>query len=282
MSETKPQSQSKVVAQCVGRFNFSLPAGVLPQGREQRIYTVKAWSEAIAPGTDPTQAWAKRLAPFREPAPSESAPTFLREFNLAGVGHAAWYRPLAMYQDDLKILAMNSRPGLVLFLETDASAGRDYESIAEQGIARLAESFIAGSADGFCIEHGAFVIRPSKNELTSAGFSGGGVEVDVHTETVGPPSNSDGFNLDTKEVKTLKRSSRNVSGLSGVEDRVRITEQDKAPSLVYSWRYPGKSADGLHPYIYLQASAEVDHADMLEAVWEQLLVSWQQRPTGVR
>ncbi len=273
---------SKEPQHCVGRFNFSLPGGVLPQGREQHIYTVKAWSEAVAPGSNPTQAWAKRLAPIREPAPSESAPTLLRELNLAGVGPAAWYRPLAMYQDDLKILAMNPRPGLALFLETDVSAGLQYESFAEQGIARLAASFVPGSADGFCVKHGAFVIAPSKNERASAGFSGGGVEVDVHTETVGPPSNPDGFNLDTKEIKTLKRSSRNVSGLNGVEDRVRIAEQDKAPSLVYSWRYPGQSADGLHPHTHLQASADADHAVMLEAVWEQLLISWQQRPTGVR
>jgi hypothetical protein len=280
MSETKPQTALPPAAHCVGRFNFALPADLTPTGREQRIYLSKVWSEATPAGADPLQAWARHLTAIKQPPPSDTAPKLLREFNLAGVGPAVWYRPLPMNQDDLMLLTTKPGQGFSLFLETDASAG--LESIAEQGLTRLAAGFVPRSTEGFCVEHGAFVMPPSKNERAFASFAGGGVDVSVQTETVSAPDNSQDGGGDVQGIQTLTRHARSIADFKGVEERVRISEKSAKPELVYSWNYPGLAADGLHPHIHLQASAPEDRRAALDAAWNSLLDSLRRRPTGTR
>jgi hypothetical protein len=280
MSETKPQTALPPAAHCVGRFNFALPADLTPTGREQRIYLSKVWSEATPAGADPQQAWARHLMQIKQPPPSDTAPKLLREFNLAGVGPAVWYRPLPMNQDDLMLLTTKPGQGFSLFLETDASAG--LESIAEQGLTRLAAGFVPGSSEGFCVQHGAFVMRPSKNEQANAGFSGGGVKVAIRMETVAVPDDIHAGEGDVAGITTLIRQARNVGDFKGMEERVRITAKNAKPALAYSWISPGQVADGQRPRIHLKASAAEDRQPALDAAWKVLLESLRLRPVGVR
>jgi hypothetical protein len=280
MSETKSQTAPAMAAHCIGRFNFTLPADLRPAGREQRIYLTKVWTEATSAGVDPLQTWARSLAPIKQPPLSDTAPKLLREFNLAGVGPAAWYRPLPIYQDDLMLRATQPKQGFLLFLETDASAGR--EAIAEQGLTRLAAGFVPGSVEGFCVQHGAFVMRPSKNERANAGFSVGGLHVAIQTETVAAADDGQGDAGDVDGITTLTKQARNVGDFKGMEERVRITDKNAKPALAYSWISPGQAADGLRPRIHLKASAPEDRQPALDATWKMLLESLRLRPVGVR
>jgi hypothetical protein len=279
MSETQPHAQSKATAYCVGRFNFALPEEVVPGGREQHIYLTKVWTETTT-GTDPLQAWAKHLTSIRQPAKPAQGKAIVKEFNLSSVGPAVWYRPSSINSDDRMLLAMKSGQSQALFLETDASAG--HEQFAEQLIAAVAAGFVPNSLNGFCVQQGAILLEPSENERAFASFAGGGVEVSVQMETVASPDTSQNGGSDVQGIQTLNRHTRNVADLKGTEERVRITEKNAKPELVYSWNYPGQAADGLHPHIHLQASAPEERRAALDAAWNSLLDSLRRRPTGVR
>jgi hypothetical protein len=234
----------------------------------------------LSPNADPTQSWLRHLTPIKQPSPSQALPGSVRDFSLSGVGPAVWYRPSPLYPDDRKLLAMKPGQESALFLEASASAGR--ESVAEQVIAKVAAGFVPGSAEGFCLEHGAFVMRPSKNERARASFVGGGVDVSVQTETVAAPDEGQAVPGGFSGIQVLAKDARSLDGLAGIEQRVRVTEKDTKPMLTYSWIYPGQSADGLRPRIQLQATASDDHRRALDAAWKTLLDSWRQRSAGVR
>jgi hypothetical protein len=257
---SESQMQEPSAKHCTGRFNFMLPAALKPAGREQNIFLMRVWSQA-QPGF-----------PVLEGAE-------LRKFDLAGVGPAVWLRPSATYPQDLKIVAMKPGQGYALFLETAASAGR--EQNAENVVARVAKGFVPGSPQGFCIEHGAFVLPPSKNERAFATFKGSGVDVTVQTETVGAPDDGQSTAGAATGVRTISKERRMVAGLNGIEERVEVSEKPKA-LFVYTWIYPGEAGSGLRPRIHLKASAGQDHQAALDAAWTSLTGSFELRPPGVR
>jgi hypothetical protein len=258
VSDSQVQGQS--AKHCVGRFDFALPAALKPAGREQSIYLMKVWSQA--------QSGLPRLAG-----------TELRRFELAGVGQAVWLQPSAMYPKDLKLVATKPGEGHMLVIEAAASLGR--EQNAETTVARVAKGFVANSAQGFCIEHGAFVLAPSKNERALASFKGGGVSLSVQTETVGTPDDGQSTAGDTPGVRTVSKERRMVAGLNGIEEKVEVSEKPKA-LLVYTWIFAGEPGSGLRPRIHLKASARQDERAALDAAWASLTGSLQPRPPGLR
>lgn len=266
---------------CIGRFDFTLPGAFRPTGRQQRIYLVGVGAEHWEPGESAPQAWARKLGPGRSNA--SNAPSVLREFELAGVGPAAWLRPSKRSSDALKLLAMRAQPtpGYTLMLEADASVGR--EAVSERVVTEVAKSYSPGSAQGFCVGTGAFVIRPSKNERALGTFAGSDIEISVETETVATPD--DGQNT-TSELppgsRLLAKEPRRLDGFEGMEVRVQVVEKDAASRLVYLWIFPGRPADGAAPRIRLSASSGLARQSELDRAWVELLTSWHARPLGVR
>jgi hypothetical protein len=261
VSDSKVQTQHPA-KHCTGRFDFALPGQLQPGGREQSIYLIKVWTRV-------------RAAAFDVPPGS-----LVREFDLSGVGPAVWLRPSAMYPKDRKLLAMKSEQGQALFLEADATEGR--EQTAERVVARVAAGFAPASAQGFCVEHGAFVLAPSKNERALATFAGGGVEIVVQTETVDAPDDGQSTAGEHRGIRVLAKEPQTVAGLRGIGEKVQITEGEAKPLLVYSWIYPGEAASGLRPRIHMKASAPQDQRALLDSAWASLLGSLQQRAPGVR
>jgi hypothetical protein len=259
-SVSDSQVQGPSAKHCAGRFDFVLPAALQPAGREQSLYLVKVWSEG-------------------KPAFPALRGAELRKFDLAGVGQAVWLQPSAAYPKDLKLLAMKPGQGHAVFLEAAATAGR--EQNAENVVARVAKGFVAGSTQGFCVEHGAFVLAPSKNERALASFKGAGVELSVQTETVGTPDDGQSTAGETPGVRTISKERRMVAGLNGIEEKVEVSEKPQA-RLVYTWIFAGEAGSGLRPRIHLKAGARQDQRAALDAAWTSLTGSLQPRAPGVR
>lgn len=260
---------------CLGRFDFALPSRLAPTGREQHIYLVKAWVDGGDAGGD--GGWNRRVADIERTAAGPA-----RKLSLANLGPALWYPPSAQYPDDRRLLFMRSQGGTALFLEATASTGR--EPVAEQVVARIAASYQPGSASGFCLGGGALVIAPSRNERAHASFGGGGLEVELSTETVAAPDEGAATRGGTHGIPVLAQAQRNVAGLPGVEEKVSVPAEagGQGGRLLYTWVYPGQAGDGLHPRIRLKAAAGEGSRTALDAAWALLTQSLRLRPAGVR
>ena len=281
MAATTSPTPDKPSAHCTGRFDFTLPPALKPTGRSELIYLLQVRTEPWAPGEDAPQAWSRRLARAR--ASAIPTPVLLREFEIDGVGPAAWLQPAARSPQDVTLVAMRAlaNHAYSLFLEVEASKGR--EAVGERVVTEVAKSYVPNSVQGFCVGPGAFVIRPSKNERALGTFASASVEVTVQTETVERPD--DGQNT-TGELppgsRLLLKEPRRLAGFDGIEQRVEIVEQDGTPHLTYLWIFPGRPVDGSAPRIRLRASAAAArHAD-LDLAWGSLLAGWRTRPLGVR
>ena len=284
MAATPPSTPERLQPHCTGRFDYALPAALLSGGGKQSLYRLDVASEAWRPGVEPGDLWKKRLsAVLLAKGVSATASARTREFDLPGVGRAAWMGLFADRPDLVTLLAM--KPVALskesVFLRAEASAGR--EGVAEKVVTELAASYVAESPQGFCTGAGAFVIAPSKNERALESFNAPGVDVSVETETVAAPDDgqsSDG-ELPPGGRKLLKQR-RSVGGFDGIEERVEVPDDATGNLLAYTWIFAGRAADGAAPRIRLSASGPTSHATALDAAWNSLLASWRQRPVGVR
>ena len=295
MSNTTTSVSSGREPHCAGRFDFALPADLRTGGREESLYLVRVWSEAVSPSADPTEVWTHHTAPLRQAQGSMQPPRLQRDLTLPGVGPAALYRAVATVMpgapEESKFLAMKPFLGHVVFLEASVSPGR--EPVAAEVISEIAGAYSPASANGFCVAHGAFLLPPSKNERARSAFEGmGGVSVSLATETVAAPmpaSTSEdtadtaaALAADGGRLDVLLRRERAAAGLLGHELRLAVSDKEAVqnggdPELIYTWIFPGESADGLRPRVRLAASAPAARRTELDSAWEMLLSSLKQR-----
>ena len=284
MAATSPSTSERLQSHCTGRFDYALPAALLSGGGRQSLYRLDVSSEPWRTGIESGDLWKTRLsAALTAKGASATAPARTREFDLAGVGPAAWMALFADRPDLVTLLAM--KPVALskesVFLSAEASAGR--EGVAEKVVTEVAAAYVAGSSQGFCTGAGAFVIRPSKNERALESFNAPGVDVSVETETVAAPD--DGQSTDGEAPpggRKLLKQRRNVGGFDGIEERVQVPDDAAGGLLVYTWIFAGRAADGAAPRIRLSASGPASRSAALDAAWNSLLTSWRQRPVGVR
>lgn len=266
---------------CTGRFDYALPAALRFTGGQQSVVQIAVDAELLPAGTPAGAAWKRRLASIL--AKPERAAAAVREFDLAGVGPAAWMTLEPARPDLVTLLAMKplSASGAVLFLQFEASAGR--EAVAERVFGKLAATWTPGTAEGFCTGPGAFVMAPSINERALASFGGPSLELTVQTETVSEPDDgqSSGDALPSGGQMLLKQR-RNVAGFDGIEERIQFPDGEAGQQRLYSWVFPGRAAAGVAPRIRFTANAAQARAADLDIVWTALMTSWRQRPIGVR
>lgn len=284
MAATSSSTPERLLAHCTGRFDYALPAALLSSGRTQSLYRLDIASEPWPAGIESSDLWKKRLAAaVTAKGVSATAATRTREFDLRGVGPAAWMGLFADRPDLVTLLTMKP-VGLSkesVFLRAEASAGR--EGVAEKVVTEVATAYVAGSPQGFCTGAGAFVIKPSKNERALESFNAPGLEVSVQTETVAAPDDGQSSDGDPPPGgKKLLKQRRTVGGFDGIEERVQVPDDTAGALLVYTWIFAGRAADGAAPRIRLSASAAATHAAALDAAWNSLLTSWRQRPVGIR
>ena len=284
MAATIPAPAQRPVVHCTGRFDYALPPALRSSGSTQSIYLLDVSHELLVPGTGPAEAWKHRLAATLSGSAASAARTAsTREFDLRGVGPAAWLRLTPAHPDDVTLLAMKpvADSGVALFLKAEASAGR--EAIAERVVTRIAASYAADSPAGFCMGTGAFVIEPSMNEHAIESFTAPGVRVSVETETVAEPDDGQSTDGDPPPGgRRLLKQGRRVGGFEGIEERVQLAEPDNASRLVYTWTFAGRAGDGAAPRIRLSAAGMSTQAATLDAAWNGLLESWRARPLGLR
>jgi hypothetical protein len=267
---------------CTGRFDYRLPAALRSSGSQQSLYRVNVEAVGWPHGLGAADVWRQRLAETIA-HPASAVLLSQREFELPGVGPAAWMRLTPARPDLATLLAMKPVPGsnASLFLRVDGATGR--ESVAQDVASQVAASYTPGSPNGFCAGPGAFVIAPSKNERALESFTAPGIEVSIQTETVSAPddgSSTDGDPL--PGVQRLSKHPRRVAGFDGIEERTRITQPGAPTRLVHVWIFPGLAANGAAPRIRLAATGIDSRTAALDAAWEMLLDSWHQRPVGVR
>ena len=284
MAATSPSTSERLQSHCTGRFDYALPAALLSGGGRQSLYRLDVSSEPWRTGIESGRPLedAALGGVDRQGRDLATAPARTREFNLSGVGPAAWMALFADRPDLVTLLAM--KPVALskesVFLSAEASAGR--EGVAEV-VTEVAAAYVAGSSQGFCTGAGAFVIRPSKNERALESFNAPGVDVSVETETVAAPD--DGQSTDGEAPpggRKLLKQRRNVGGFDGIEERVQVPDDAAGGLLVYTWIFAGRAADGAAPRIRLSASGPASRSAALDAAWNSLLTSWRQRPVGVR
>ncbi len=265
---------------CTGRFDYALPAALRFTGGQQSLYLVHVDAEPVPPGTTADAILKRRLATALG-AGAGVVP--VREFDLAGVGPAAWMTLAPTRPDLVTLLAMKPLPdaGSALFLQVEGSAGR--EAVVERVFGKVAATWRADSPQGFCTGPGAFVVAPSINERALASFKGAGIELSVQTETVsesGP--DQDGADLAAPGVHVLSSRHRSAAGFDGVEDRLQVADDHGGQRRIYAWVFAGRAADGAAPRIRLTATTDLDHVAALDATWETLLGTLRPRPAGAR
>jgi len=283
MAATPSSTTTPSVAHCTGRFDYALPPTLRPSGGRQSLYRVSVWHEPQGAAMLPADAWKKHLFAALSTPPASGSVTPAREFELRGVGSAAWLQLPANGPEYVTLLATKSMPEAAesLFFQVDAGTGR--EALAEDLVGKIAASWIGGTRAGFCTGAGAFVIAPSKNERALDAFAAPGVELTVQTETVAAPDDGQSSDGDPPPgAKVLAKNRRNVGGFDGIEERIELADEAAGHRRVYVWVFPGRPADGAAPRIRLSASAFGTHAAQLDAAWNELLATWRPRPVGVR
>jgi|GEM_PF-5736080 len=284
MAATLPSTPERLQSHCTGRFDYALPAALQSGGSKQSLYRLDLASEPWRPGGDAGDAWKKRLgAVLTAKGVSSTASNRSREFDLPGVGPAAWLALFADRPDLVTLLAMKpvAPSKESVFLRAEATKGR--EGVAEKVVAEVAGAYVAGSPLGFCLGAGAFVIRPSKNERALESFNAPGVDVSVETETVAAPDDGQSTDGDLPPGgRRLLKQRRSVGGFEGNEERVQVPDGAAGGLLVYTWIFAGRAADGAAPRIRLSASGPITHALAVDAAWNALLASWRQRSIAVR
>ncbi len=263
---------------CTGRFGYALPQGFTRSVGERLIYLLNVSSEAIQPGEDTRNIFNRKRAKLMSgPHAGE-----VLEFDMPGLGPAAWLATSTALPEEVTVLAMKPLPaGHLLLLDTDLDVKK--KDLAQKFIVEIANTYVPHTTDGFCVGTGAFVIRPSMNERALDSFTAAnGVDIQVQTETVSQPDDGESSSGDLPPGgKRLLKQKRRVGGQKGIETRVQLAASDDGPHLIYMWIFAGAAADGGAPRIRLVASGEVAHAPELNAAWETLLASWTQRPLGM-
>lgn len=284
MAATIPSTPELHVSHCTGRFDYALPPAFISNGSRQSIYLLEVAAEPWLPGLGASEAWKKRLSAAVTPkAGATAAHAPARQFDLPGVGPAAWLQLYADRTDLITLLAMRPVPitNQSLFLRAEASTGR--EQFAQNLVADVASKYTPSSAQGFCTGAGAFVIEPSMNERAIESFAAPGVELSVQTETVVKPDDGQSSAGDPPPGgKELLKRKRSVAGFEGIEERVQLPNDVGGTRLIYTWIFAGRAADGAAPRIRLSASGIASHAAWLDAAWDTLLASLRPRPVGVR
>jgi hypothetical protein len=284
MSETGTVIPPDQELHCVGRFNFRLPQALRPTGREQSLFLLQLSSATINSPAELAQFWAHARRSFAGLDAGAEPLKVLREFELDGVGPAVWVQLSSLHPDARKLLAMKPGRGHALLLEARATAGR--EQAAESFMAKVAAGFVPGATLGFCVGHGAFDLPASKNERASASFSAGsGIVVSVETETVSAPDDgqsSSASTMNSPDIKVLSKMDRQAAGLPGKEERVRITGSNAKPKVAMTWIHPGGVGHGLKPRIRLMMSGPDEQGTAINAAWDLLLNSLQQRPASTK
>lgn len=279
MAAALPPVTEHQVAHSTGRFDYALPAQLRSTGSTLSIYLVDIAQSPLPAGVPPAQSWKTRLA-AELAAKSESRPAGMltREFELPGVGPAAWMRLTPSRPDLVTLLAQRAVPqaGVAITLEIEGSAGR--EQFAERIFTRVAESWVPGSPLGFSTGSGAVVMQPSQNERASESFVAPGVELSIQTETVEAPDDGQNSTEPPPGGKILLKQRRRIGGVEGIEQRTRLPDEGAGERLVYLWIFAGQSADGAAPRVRLEASALSPRAGALDETWNTLLATWRLRP----
>ena len=282
MAATLSISPEQQLAHCTGRFDYVLPASLQSTGGQRNLYLIDAVQVALPAGASAVGEFKARLASTMA-SKSTSGAALLREFNLGGVGPAAWLRLAANRPDLVTLLAMKPVPeaGVAVYLQIEASAGR--EAVAESVFPKLAATYAAGSPQGFCSGAGAFVIAPSINERAFDSFAAIGVSISVETETVSAPDDGQSSDGDPPPGgKVLVKHRRSVAGFDGIEQLVQLPGDGGGTRLVFTWIFAGRAADGATPRIRFAGSAVGSHVASLDAAWNALLATWRPRPLSVR
>lgn len=282
MPDARNPALAEPALHCVGRFNLRLPSTFQPTRREQRIYTLRVWSELVATPIELATLWSRAKSEFIQRQPRSAPPKVMGEADLDGVGPTLWVAPASPYPDDRRLLAMRPGRNVTLLLEALATAGR--EPAAESVVTKVAAGFVPDAPFGFCIEHGAFNLQASKNETAGASFrSAQDILVSVQTETVAAPDDgqaSSASAVNAPEIQVLSSKRRQAAGLSGIDERVRISEPGAKARLSMTWIHPGQAASGLKPRVRLMMSGPDEHGAAVHAAWDLLLNSLEQRPAS--
>ncbi len=296
MSESKPANTPNSIntrgglSHSVGRFDFVLPASWRLTGRDQRIYMLKVWNENIDSSTSPKQLWETHLSVLKSNATALQPDALIREISLQGGLSGAWSQASPRYPDDLKLLVMKPMADHTLFLEAEASVGR--ESIAEEVVAEVANGYVPSSPDGFSVGNGAFVMKPSEDEHAGSSFiNEEGLELSIKTDTVAEPiaeisdsedqGDAEAIREAGGKLQVLSKRPRVVADLPGQERRVQLKDKEKKSELVYFWACPGQPSNGLQPRILIQGSSPLARRMALDSAWDQLLDSFRKRRLGL-
>ena len=279
-TDARTQGDGPAAAHCIGRFNFTLPAGWARQGQQQHIYLLKVW-------TSPLPAGVRVPDLLRQQAGAGAV--VLREADLGSGISVINFRPAGAAEGPvLRALALRPLPSGVLLAQAETSTDR--VGAAHEVISKLLPTYQAATPLGFCLEDGAVSIAPSRNERSRIAFAAsGGLELSIQTETVSQPvppptpateaEDARGVAMGGGKLQLLGLTERPAAGLNGWERRVQLqSAPDQAPRLIYSWISPGQPADGLNPHVLVQLKGPRSSEAALNQAWQQLLGSLARRP----
>lgn len=263
--------------QCIGRFQFNVPAELSISGRSQSIYRVKV-NTAPRPQRgldDLLKEQVSRLGGGKA--------TVVRTFDLEPGVRAAWYiedpgkpqlRGLLAVKDGGDHAFVATRNG-----EASKSAG------VESLVKTVVDSYVPAGRKGFCVELGAIVSEPGLNEETLIVFSDARVpelELEFSTRTVSSPDTTTYSNLDEEKtvaashggtLTVLRDQPRRVAGLQGKEIWMMAEIPQQKPLVRYTWHFAGVPQNSAKPMINIKGIAPSDKRGNLESIWETVLES---------
>lgn len=287
------EPQTTATPQCIGRFQFALPAAFTLTNRSQSIYDVELSTEPLSAGGLGT-VWASRIANIeRLRPPSGAQQAIIRRFDLAPGAPAVWYfsnpgRAALVALEAGKAVgdhAVIANRSADLDDAELAALLKGGDPIVEQLVRLVLNDYTPSTKRGFCIGPGAIVNNePGLREDVRIGFrhpANRDLTLRLQTKVVARPDTQTYSNLEEEKrtsdpsikINPLREQNRVVAGLTGKEMRVAVAAPKQAPIVRFTWHFDGVAQKADQPTINVVGfAAERDQA-LLESAWETLLGS---------
>jgi hypothetical protein len=275
-------------AACAGRFSLAVPEHMKVDVRSQSIYRTNV-KTLPAPEGGIQAYWAARLLALRaQPGISFEGPDALRIFDAQKGINGVWYRGNRAFPNTLTLeAAMEVERGLVL-ADREAVSGK--ESVAGQLVTSILKAYVPSTDSGFCVGDGAIQMEPSQNERVQLNLThviAPDLEVRFATRAVVEPDLKSYSDVEEERelaascggsIVVLREQQRRAAGMDGKEIWISMSVPGEAPSVRFSWHFPGTGGDASRPMINLVGSAPLVEQPVLQDAWDRVLGSLRPIP----
>jgi hypothetical protein len=257
-------------------------------GRSQSIYAVAVSTVPLPPGGIQT-LWNSRLAKVHPIAvPNQSEKDNTGTFELLPGTRAVWYLRDPASPRVRNIEAAKISGEFAVLANTSGETGK--ESIVEDLVRIVMNSYAPATSAGFCVGNGALTSAPSSEEESLISLTHKKIkdfQIAFSTRVVSRPDTRTYSDVDEERelaesnggsLSVIREQKRTVAGLEGKEISISVNSPGEPPSVRFTWHFAGVPQNSFKPMINIVGSAPLPEQAQLQNVWDSLLQSIQSIP----